>query len=66
MSKSDGLVMVNLTLFQEPIPVPPDEVPVLRAQGLIRPDPAPEPPVPVPVPVSTAKSTPTARKDSTS
>lgn len=57
MPEPDGLVMVNLTLFQEPIHVPPDEVPVLRAQGLIRPDPEP------PAPVSTAKSTPIARKD---
>lgn len=31
-----GRVMVDVTMFQEPIEVPEDEVPALRAQGLIR------------------------------
>lgn len=35
--------MVKLTLFQEPIEVPDDEVPVLRAQGLLVEEPAETP-----------------------
>jgi len=35
-------VKVRLTLFQDPIEVPADEVPVLRAQGLLA-EPEPEP-----------------------
>ncbi|WP_161790134.1 hypothetical protein [Streptacidiphilus carbonis] len=35
--------MVKVTLFQEPIEVPDDEVPVLRAQGLLVEEPAETP-----------------------
>jgi hypothetical protein len=35
--------MVKLTLFQDPVEVPEDEIPVLRAQGLIVDEPAETP-----------------------
>lgn len=35
--------MVKLTLFQEPVEVPEDEIPVLRAQGLVIDEPAEAP-----------------------
>lgn len=35
--------LVRLTLFPDPVEVPDDEVPVLRAQGLLVEDTAPQP-----------------------
>jgi hypothetical protein len=45
--------LVHVTTFEDPIEVPDDEVPVLRAQGLLREDPAP-----AAAPSAVAKPTP--------
>lgn len=50
---------VRVTLFEDPIEVPDDEVPVLRAQGLLREEPQPE--TQAAPPAAAAKATP--RKD---
>ena len=55
--KSQPTVMADVTMFQEPIEVPLDEVPVLRSQGLLR----SEPVMPAEQPVAVAKAS--ARKD---
>ena len=49
--------LVHVTTFEDPIEVPDDEVPVLRAQGLLRED-----PTPAEVP-STARTKSTTKKD---
>jgi hypothetical protein len=59
--KSQPTVMAAVTLFQEPIEVPVDEVAVLRSQGLLR----SEPVMPGEQPATGAKSAPAARKDTT-
>jgi hypothetical protein len=51
---------VRVSLFADPIEVPLDEVPVLRAQGLLIEEPEPA----ADQPVSTTRSAPAARKDS--
>lgn len=51
---------VRVTLFEDPIEVPDDEIPVLRHQGLLR----EEAPAAAPTtPASAAKATPKPSKD---
>lgn len=57
-------VTVHLTMFEDPIEVPADELPVLRAQGLVR-DEVPESPAAAPT-TTAAKVTATRKDDSAS
>lgn len=57
-------VKVNVTMFEDPIEVPADEVGVLRAQGLLREDPQAAAAAPVSTdPAPAAKSAPKTPKD---
>lgn len=56
------MATVHLTMFEDPIEVPDDEVPVLYAQGLIRPEVAPTPAV-TPASAVTLAATPPSKKE---
>lgn len=60
------MAQVHVTLFQDPIDVPADEVEVLRAQGLLREEPQPAPDAAAPAttdPAPAAKTAPKTTKD---
>ncbi|RPE39744.1 hypothetical protein EDD90_2761 [Streptomyces sp. Ag109_O5-1] len=50
------MAQVHVTMFEDPIEVPDDEVEVLRVQGLIREAPAPATPAPAAVAAKLAKT----------
>lgn len=59
------MAQVHLTMFEDPMDVPDDEVEVLRMQGLLREPPQPaaesEPAAPVPAPAAAAPASAPAK-----